>query len=317
MTESVKVPLVADTEADEWGASGDDAFDLAAGVQETPLETPLAKAVGTTVGDDAIGNTTVGGNTGGDIDWGNTEGQDDFFGVIASASQQIEPAQPTNQSPGAHIVEAETKAPEKSEWDLDLDLDDDFLPDKEEAPAFELSDDEGFLDEEPAMPAGQPVQSAPTGTSSRYAPQVSAPASVASPYASPVPQAPAAAPAYNGFGQNVAYQQQQQPRPPMANSAQSFVDKSKGGYASPYDLPEDIITTRKRPAPRTTVSTVQPTPPPPRTSSVNSNTGPPRPPFSSTMSVSSLSPPSSGQSMQAQMTGMPPAAPPKPASTSK
>ncbi|KAI2484983.1 COPII coat assembly protein sec16 [Pyrenophora tritici-repentis] len=320
MTESVKVPLVADTEADEWGASGDDAFDLGVGQQETPLETPLAEAVGTTVGDDAIGNTTVGGNTGADIDWGNTEGQDDFFGVIASASQQIEPAQPNDQSPGAHIVETGTKAPEKSEWDLDLDLDDDFLPDKEETPAFELSDDEGFLDEEPAMPAQQPVQPTPTVTSSRYAPQVtgpiSSPAPVANPYASPAQQMPAVAPAYNGFGQNVVYQQQQ-PRPPMANSAQSFVDKSKGGYASPYDLPEDIITTRKRPAPRTTVSAVQPTPPPPRTSSVNSNTGPPRPPFSSSMSVSSLSPPSSGQSMRAQMTGMPPVAPPKPASTSK
>ncbi|KAE8844009.1 hypothetical protein PTNB73_08414 [Pyrenophora teres f. teres] len=320
MTESVKVPLVADTEADEWGAPGDDAFDLGAGQQETPLETPLAEAVGTTVGDGAIGNTTVGGNTGADIDWGNTEGQDDFFGVIASASQQIGPAQPTDQSPGAHIVETETKAAEKSEWDLDLDLDDDFLPDKEETPAFELSDDEGFLEEEPAMPAQQPVQPASTVTSSRYAPQATGPALSTAPvvnrYASPAQQMPAAAPAYNGFGQNVVYQQQQ-PRPPMANSAQSFVDKSKGGYASPYDLPEDIITTRKRPAPRTTVSAVQPTPPPPRTSSVNSNTGPPRPPFSSSMSVPSLSPPSSGQSMRAQMTGMPPAAPPKPASTSK
>ncbi|RMZ67153.1 COPII coat assembly sec16 [Pyrenophora seminiperda CCB06] len=314
MTESVKVPLVADTEADEWGASGDDAFDLGAGAQETPLETPLAEAVGTTVGDEAIGNTTVGGNTGVDIDWGNTQEQDDFFGVIASANQQIEPAQLTDQTPGAHVVEAETKATEKSEWDLDLDLDDDFLPDKEEAPAFELSDDEGFLDDEPSLPAEQPVQPAPTGASSRYAPQAAAPAPApaANPYASPAQQTPPAALAYNGFGQKC-----RQPRPPMANSAQSFVDKSKGGYASPYDLPEDIITTRKRPAPRTTVSNIQPTPPPPRTSSVNSNTGPPRPPFSSSMSVSSLSPPSSGQSMQPQMTGMPSTAPPKPASTSK
>jgi len=322
MAESVKVPLVEDTEADEWGGSGDDAFDLGGKSQETPLETPMAEAVGTTVGDDNIGNTTVGGNTGADDDWGNSEEAEDFFGVVAS--QQIEPAQAVDQTPGAHVVQAESKAPEKSEWDLDLDLDDDFLPDPEDAPVIELSDDEGFLEDEVPAPAAQPTQVTPSGTASRYAPQTPAVAPALTPAANPyAPQAPAA-PAYDGFGRNMAYQQQQQqqpPRPPMASSAQSFVDKSKGGYASPYDLPEDIVTTRKRPAPRTTVSAVQPTPPPPRTSSVSSNTappGPPRPPMASSMSVSSLSPPSSGHSMRSQMTGMPPpAAPPKPAVVAK
>jgi len=321
MTDSVKVPLVADTEADEWGASGDDPFDLGGKPQEPPLETPVAEAVGTTVGDDTIGNTTVGGNTGADIDWGNSEEQEDFFGL--GASQQIEPAQAVDQSPGAHVVQAETKAPEKNEWDLDLDLDDDFLPDQEEAPVIELSDDEGFLEDEAPAPAQQPTQAAPSGTASRYAPQTPAVAPALAPAANPyAPQSqPVVAPAYDGFGRNMAFQQQQQqqpPRPPMASSAQSFVDKSKGGYASPYDLPEDIVTTRKRPAPRTTVSAVQPTPPPPRTSSMSSNAGPPRPPLSSSMSVASLSPPSSGHSMRSQMSGMPPpAAPPKPAVTAK
>jgi hypothetical protein len=323
MTESVQIPLVADTEADEWGATEDDPFDLGSKPQEPPLETPIAEAVGTTVGDDTIGNTTVGGNTGADIDWGNSEEQEDFFG--SGASQQIEPAQALDITPGAHVVQAEAKAPEKSEWDLELDLDDDFLPDQEDAPVIELSDDEGFLEDEAPVPVQPPTQNAPSGTASRYAPQTPAVAPVPSPAANPyAPQSqPAVAPAYDGFGRNLAYQQQQQqqqqqPRPAMASSAQSFVDKSKGGYASPYDLPEDIVTTRKRPAPRTTVSAVQPTPPPPRTSSVSSNAGPPRPPMSSSMSVSSLSPPSSGHSMRAQMTGMPPpAAPPKPAVIAK
>jgi hypothetical protein len=315
MTESVKVPLVADTEADEWGGSGDDAFDLGGQAQEPPLETPLAEAVGTTVGDDNIGNTTVGGNTGEDIDWGNTEEQEDFFG--AGASQTIEPAQSVDQTPGAHVVPSESKPAEKSEWDLDLDLDDDFLPEQEDAPVLELSDDEGFLEDEPPVSEQQPAQPTPPGiaTASGYAPQTAPVAPANTPAAnSYAPKAPAA-PAYNGSGQNVGYQQQQA-RPPMAASAQSFADKAKGGYASPYDLPEDIVTTRKRPAPRTAVSAVQPTPPPPRTSSMSSNAGPPRPPFSTSMSVSSMSPPSSGHSMRAQMIGMPPpAAPPKPAVT--
>jgi hypothetical protein len=316
MTESVKVPLVADTEADEWGGSGDDAFDLGGQAQE-PLETPLAEAVGTTVGDENIGNTTVGGNTGADVDWGNTEEQEDFFG--AGASQLIEPAQSVDQTPGAHVVQSETNTAEKNEWDLDLDLDDDFLPDQEDAPVLELSDDEGFLEDETPVPEQQPVQPTPRGTASasRYAPQVApvsqATAPAANPYAPQVPTAPS----YNGFGQNMGYQQQQQARPPMAASAQSFADKAKGGYASPYDLPEDIVTTRRRPAPRTAVSAIQPTPPPPRISSMSSNAGPPRPPLSSSMSVSSLSPPTSGHSMRAQMTGMPPIAPPKPAVAAK
>jgi hypothetical protein len=317
MTESVKVPLVADTEADEWGGSGDDAFDLGGQTQEPPLETPLAEAVGTTVGDDSIGNTVVGGNTGDGIDWGNTEEQEDFFG--AGASQTIEPAQSVDQTPGAHVVSSEHKSAAKSEWDLDLDLDDDFLPEQEDAPVLELSDDEGFLEDEPPVSGQQPAQPAPAGTAtaSRYAPQTTPVAPATTPAANPyAPKAPAA-PAYNGFGQKVGYQQQQA-RPPMAASAQSFADKAKGGYASPYDLPEDIVTTRKRPAPRTAVSAIQPTAPPPRTSSMSSNAGPPRPPFSSSMSVSSLSPPSTGHSMRAQMTGMlPPAAPPKPGVTAK
>jgi len=35
-------------------------------------------------------------------------------------------------------------------------------------------------------------------------------------------------------------------RPQMANSAQSFADKSKGGYTSPYDLPMDVARPKKR-----------------------------------------------------------------------
>ncbi|KAF1937274.1 hypothetical protein EJ02DRAFT_412656 [Clathrospora elynae] len=320
MTDSVKVPLVSDTEADESSGSDDDTFDLGGNAQEPPLETPLAEAVGTNVGDNIIGNTTVGGNAGEDIDWGNPEEQEDFFG--AGASQTIDAAEPVDQTPGAHVVQATTESAEKNEWDLDLDLDDDFLPEKEDAPVFDLSDDDGFLEDE-APPLQQPVQppvqaSRPSSSSaSRYAPQAVAVAAPAANQYAPQGQHPSTvAPAYNGFGQNVAFQQQPV-RPAMASSAQSFADKTKGGYASPYDLPEDIVTTRKRPAPRTTVSAIHPTLPPPRSSSIASNLGPPRPSFASSMSEASLSPPSSAHSTRAQMSGMPPNVPLKAASQIK
>ncbi|KAH7089566.1 COPII coat assembly protein SEC16 [Paraphoma chrysanthemicola] len=327
VNESARVPLVtaATPSADDWGNS-EDPFDLGAQSQEPPLETPTAEAVGTTVGDNVIGNTRVGGNAGEELDWGNTAEEEDFFGT--TASKTVESLQPTAQSPGAHVVEAPEPKQEKSEWDLDLDLDEDFLPDSVDAPVLELSDDEGFLDDEPAV-SQEPAQTTSTSGSSasRYAPQPSLTSTpAASPYApqgqfgnvAPVPQqrgAPSATPAYNGYGQNVAYQQQQQAaRPPMAGSAQSFADKAKTGYHSPYDMPDDIVTTRRRPAPRSSVTAPQSTAPPPRTSSMSSSSGPPRPiPPPSNLSNASLSPPTSSHSAQGQMTGLPPNGPPKPA----
>ncbi|KAJ4378758.1 vesicle coat component [Didymella sp. IMI 355093] len=332
MVESASVPLVEDTEAaaDDWGASGDDAFDLGATQQQPPpLETPLPEAVGTTVGDSVIGNTSFGGNAGDDMDWGNADAQDDFFG--GAASQTIESAQTEAETPGAHVMQESEPAPApKDDWDLDLDdldLDDEFLPDTEDALALELDDD--LLADEPDVPAEQPPPTARSvsSTVNRYAPAQVAQAAAAStppanPYApagvqftniAPAVQTPAASTGtmYNGFGQPMS--QQQPVRPAMASSGQSFADKSKGGYASPYDLPDEIVTTRRRAAPRATVPTTQPTPPPPpRSSSITSNSGPPRPSLPpSSATIASMSPPSSSQSTQS-MTGLPAAAPPKP-----
>ncbi|OAL55554.1 hypothetical protein IQ07DRAFT_529195 [Pyrenochaeta sp. DS3sAY3a] len=317
VTENVDVPLVADTEAatDEWGTSGED-FPLGPPSQETPLGTPHVEAAGTTVGDNMIANTTVGGNAGEGIDWGNTEDQEDFFGN--NTAKTIQPAEPVQEIAGAHVVGSEAEAPAKGDWDLDLDLDDDFLPDKGDAPVFDLSDDEGFLEEEePSVP----VQSQRTSsTSARYAPQSVQTPSASTPAQTPVfqtspfaPQPPqqksAATSAYNGYGQNLVYQQQPA-RPPLASSAQSFADKSKGGYASPYDLPDDIVTTRKRPAHRPSIPAAQPTPPPPpRSSSISSNTGLPRPGPPSNISNASLSPPSSSHSTHNPGAGFHPSQP--------
>ena len=67
-------------------------------------------------------------------------------------------------------------------------------------------------------------------------------------------------------------------RPPLVQSAQSFSDKSKGGYTSPYDLPMEFVRPKKRPYLNQTQTTSEnrgssnPPPPPPRSSSINSAT---------------------------------------------
>lgn len=333
VAESDKAPLVADAEpeSNDWGASGED-FDL--GVPQDALETPLQaplqtprpEAGGTTVGDDFIGNTSVGGNMGqATDDWGNGEGDDFFAG--AAAAQPVEPTQTgAQESPGAHVVHASedsATAAGGSAWDLDLD--DDFLEDTEEAagPGFELDDDEGFLEDEPTETTVQSAQPVSAPAATRYAPAAAqAPQPTVNPYGVPSPQLtylaqPGQTPAistptalHGAYGQPAPIQQTPA-RPEMPSSAESFAAKAREGYHSPYDLPEDIVTTRRRPAPRTASTPSAPPSAPPRSSSM-SNSGAPRP-----LAPSNLSPPSSGHSYQPQMTGLPPNAPPKPAAPAK
>lgn len=69
------------------------------------------------------------------------------------------------------------------------------------------------------------------------------------------------------------------PRPQMPQSAQSFADKSKGGYTSPYDLPMDVarpakkrnFTHNSRHTAGSTNTTGPRGPPPPRSSSMYAN----------------------------------------------
>ena len=61
----------------------------------------------------------------------------------------------------------------------------------------------------------------------------------------------------------------QEPARPPITSAQSFVDKSKGGYQSPYDLPMEVVKPRRRPQQTPRESSSQMPGPPPRTSSFN------------------------------------------------
>ena len=94
---------------------------------------------------------------------------------------------------------------------------------------------------------------------------------------------------------NYPVQQPQQVRPDLPK-AQSFADKAKGGYSSPYDLPMDVVKPRKRVSMQQmnrgyNTAPVPTTVPPPRSSSTQL-------PPPSRGSTSSLSPPSSSQSFQ-------------------
>ena len=72
------------------------------------------------------------------------------------------------------------------------------------------------------------------------------------------------------------------PRPQMPQPTQSFADKSKGGYTSPYDLPMDVsrpakkrnFTQNNRLTTGSTSTTGPRAPPPPRSSSMYANASP-------------------------------------------
>ncbi|KAK3901493.1 Sec23-binding domain of Sec16-domain-containing protein [Staphylotrichum tortipilum] len=151
-----------------------------------------------------------------------------------------------------------------------------------DASAFLGSDDEGLLEdsetEEPeptkplatpayapaAVPSTQPsggkylpptqTPSAPAPSANPYLPAAVSPATPTNPYlpaaplalvqppvAAPCAPPPAAAPAPAQYGYGAA------PPPVQEKSkAQSFVDKNKGGYTSPYDLPMEVVKPPKR-----------------------------------------------------------------------
>ncbi|KAF4627741.1 hypothetical protein G7Y89_g10412 [Cudoniella acicularis] len=231
-----------------------------------------------------------------------------------------------------------------------LDNDDELLEDDEETTenstaldpaALFGSDDEGFLEdtEGQAPPANASTQSMSNGhvmespgasqtnqpgssSNSRYLPagvNVVAPPETKN-YAPTAPlltdlSRPAttgAAPSpYMATGiSNFAPPQPERPNMPKA---QSFADKSKGGYASPYDLPMEVVKPRKR-ASLQHVNRGNASPaavPPPRSTSIYAHPAPPG-------SASSMSPPTSSHGAQQSQPHPSPitstAQPPKPTS---
>ncbi|KAJ9131097.1 Protein transport protein sec16 [Pleurostoma richardsiae] len=194
--------------------------------------------------------------------------------------------------------------------------------------AFFGDDDEGFLDDveeshqgTQPIPAGEPsskgangrylppgatqasaglpsVPYLPNASPAIVQPPVPTPFAATPPVASPFQPSASVPPVSSALGYGSA------PSRPEPVKAQSFVDKSKGGYHSPYDLPMDVVKPRKRASmqhiPRSPATSAPPQAPPapPRSSSMYSQPPPSSHPPPSRESIPSLSPPSSSHSNQ-------------------
>ncbi|KAK4988327.1 vesicle coat component [Elasticomyces elasticus] len=208
-------------------------------------------------------------------------------------------------------------------WQAALD-DDEFLDDADatDPSSFFVDDKDGFLaDEAPQSGFQNPTIASPVQVQNEqtkglgtlgYVP--SATTAMRSPSRNYTPtnvQQQASAQQINRspdspqFFNSAAYSQNlTRPAPPQ--HTQSFADKAKGGYASPYDLPMDIVKPRKRPS-HPTAPAAQPRPPPPRTSSMSNTSvvAPSSQLSSSDMSTASMSPPQSSHSNQLLQAGQP------------
>jgi COPII coat assembly protein SEC16 len=218
------------------------------------------------------------------------ETEDDNAGTGSFPADTAEAA-----STDAPTVPQESKAAEPTELDAKWaaafagDDDDDFLLEDTEnkvldPAAFFGSDDEGFLEDDDA-PAPAPVQAAvpaqaPSATTNgRYTPAnlPSQNQPVLNTFNSvpAVPQVPAAyppqyAPSNTAPPRTASYGA---PPKPDVPKPQSFVDKAKGGYSSPYDLPMDVVSApRKRASmqqlPRANMNSSAPPVAPPRATSM-------------------------------------------------
>ncbi|OJD29551.1 copii coat assembly protein sec16 [Diplodia corticola] len=285
----------------DWGEAANADFDLetttAAPVQEAPAVESKAEAA-------PPAEQPSGGP---DLDWGTSA--DDDFGFSA-VTQENHTSQPTE------LTEPKNEGTDKNE-EADLSamwaeaLADDDLLDEPSATepsatepsvdpsAFFLDDDEGFLDD--TLPAQNGTAAAPTppAPANKYAPaaaQAPLPAAPKNPYApqglqttnasQPVP-APVQTSPYAALSQ--PYQQPQ--RPAMSSSAQSFAAKGKGGYSSPYDLPDDLAKQppRKKIVHAPTIPAPQSRAPPPTSSGMYSNASSPSlPPPTSTFPPSPM-----------------------------
>ncbi|KAL2760858.1 hypothetical protein ACRALDRAFT_2056816 [Sodiomyces alcalophilus JCM 7366] len=127
----------------------------------------------------------------------------------------------------------------------------------------------------PAATSAMPVPQSSYGLSPQPSPMTTFPPSVGAPAftpaASPYGMQPPPPPSQATYGAPQAHAE--------APKAQSFADKSKGGYTSPYDLPMEVVKPRKRASlqhlPRNTgTSHPGPTSLPPRSSSMQAQMSP-------------------------------------------
>ncbi|KAK4550840.1 hypothetical protein LTR36_000420 [Oleoguttula mirabilis] len=276
-------------------------------------------------------------------------GDDDAFGDQLGSSGEASPAERSTQrvtatsglmdvtSPGGTAERAPEPAQEEdlaAAWQAALD-DDDMLDESNDLDPSNLfgDDDEGLLGDdddflaEPVQQPPQRQQQPQQARSANYRPaNPQQPTPQQSPYAGPTSQY-LNNPAFSRSGGTPdtglydVYNHQpapavQAPQRPGIQQTQSFADKSKGGYQSPYDLPMEVVKPRRRPQVQQNAS-VQHVPaapaPPPRSSSY-APTGPQSPPMETqppmgtfapqASSVSSMSPPTSSHGPPAPPNGL-------------
>ncbi|KAI5461501.1 Sec23-binding domain of Sec16-domain-containing protein [Mariannaea sp. PMI_226] len=186
--------------------------------------------------------------------------QDTLEGTPHGQSNAVEQAPQTTD--GKQVPNADLA----SKWEEAFagDDDDDFLledataDNKDVDPAAFLgSDDEGFLEDEEPAPASQPI-SVPAAVNP-YAPQKT-PTRAASytPTTATLGGYNTSAPTTTPYGSAPQYGTPPPAARPEVPRAQSFADKSKGGYHSPYDLPSDLVTPVVKPRKRASVPQLPP-----------------------------------------------------------
>lgn len=328
--ESSTTPLVADTDPTniDWG-NIDDSFDIGAGKEHTAASiAPLGLSSDATssglskeTGEPTGRMSTAAAQDVSDLHWGTLENHDFDLGDSPAA---VAPTVDVSTDATSAKPDAPSQADDLSAlWQAALG-DDDLLvePNNDSWTAFD--DGEGFLDDTteqasgstqiPSTQASGVSIAADTVTSkqNRYAPSnAQQPATAPTNQILPnrpqftdfsqlnQPAAAAGAPAVSPY--QMAHAQQPPRRPAAPSSAESFAAKSKGGYHSPYDLPEDLTKPRRRLIHHTpSMPSLQSMQPPPRSTSIPSSPaiGPPRPQPPPSMAPRDLTPPSSSHSSQ-------------------
>ena len=323
--------LAHDAFSHDAAATDDDFFQQLGGANGVAPEEPLHESLqrkSTMQVIDSL-NTNPSSSLGFDLeDTAEGDEESDVQPSDVVAESEVVPDQNGQKGEGEDLA-AKWEQAFAADDDDDFLLDDSATDNKEaksvDPAAFFADDDEGFLDDHedqiaPAQPAPEATtvpsnqsqgingrylpsdavstQAPPITPSNPYLPAASpfiAQQPVQNPYGTvttPFAIPPSAPPAVSGLYNAPASR-------PEPNKAQSFADKAKGGYHSPYDLPMEVVKPRKRASmqhiPRSTGSPIQPgPPPPPRSTSMN---GPGAAPAQEPAAV--LSPPSSSHSNQA------------------
>ena len=186
-------------------------------------------------------------------DW--PTGDDDTFGELAE---------------GGGVGEAAEAEDLSAAWQAALD-DDDLLDESNDLDPskFFTEDDDGFLEDEDPPPSPQAARK-PQAQDRPDAPKTfTAPYTITSQLTDQAHGRAAGTPDTGLFDVYNQGPQQQLIRPAL-QQAQSFADKSKGGYQSPYDLPMEVVKPRRRPAQQPIQQSNDRQAPPPRSSSFQS-----------------------------------------------